>query len=588
MGAPALANFMPPEKEGVGMDVVATAHPKPARPKTNPYGQFAPNKSDLAAGILPTPTAQVIRLRARDPWREATERARQVALWRETVVLYLRQLTDAGVTQNNAIAALLERGQSGALIAHLANALQSVAKAGRQTPSRSVICQWCAAYKEGGVAALLPDHKGRVVEAAGWWGPAIEYFNAPSKPDMAAVHRRLTEVDRFNVTYEQIRHYLTGIPAMLGKNSPARIGKNLYRLTQKAYIRRSTENAIAGDVYVADGYRADVYLAHPVTGDIWRPELTVAMDLRSRVIVGWRADEHEGTIAVQSMWAETFARHNHVPPFLYIDNGSGYKNKLMSCADTGFYARAGVQEVIHSLPGNPHGKGWIERFFLIVKEDFLKLWQPAFYCGHDMSAEEQNRTVREVKAGRLTPPSLAQFTEAFNAWLERYAVRPHPEDKTITRAALWAELIPNPPRASVLELKRQALTLTVRRASITHGKRAYQHADLHAFTGQQVIFEYDLMDDQVGIIKTLDGRWICDANLVKVKDPVAINRLEEKRVIAASDAIKRLEKKVKEQQARAGNIIDVEAITEAASFLIETEPPVTHKRKEIILDLNMD
>ena len=31
------------------------------------------------------PTAQVLALRARDPWREATDRARQVATWRETV-----------------------------------------------------------------------------------------------------------------------------------------------------------------------------------------------------------------------------------------------------------------------------------------------------------------------------------------------------------------------------------------------------------------------------------------------------------------------------------------------------------------------
>ncbi|WP_245209084.1 integrase catalytic domain-containing protein, partial [Ralstonia solanacearum] len=249
-----------------------------------------------------------------------------MATWRETVVAYVRAMTEDGVTQNNAVALLLERGEAGSLPSHFAMALAGAAKAGRKTPSRSAICEWCAQYREGGATALLPDHKGRVVEAAGWWGPALEYFNAPGKPDMAAVHRRLAEVDGFAVSYDQVRNYLTGVPAMLGRNSPARIGRNLYRLTEKAYIRRSTENALPGDVYVADGYRADVYLAHPVTGDIWRPELTVAIDMRSRFPVGWRADEHEGTYAVQNMWAECFARWNHVPPMLYIDNGSGYKN----------------------------------------------------------------------------------------------------------------------------------------------------------------------------------------------------------------------------------------------------------------------
>jgi putative transposase len=506
------------------------------------------------------PTAKVLALRARDPWREATERARQVATWRETVVSYVRSMTDAGVSQNNAVSLLLERGQAGQLSAHFASALAGAAKAGRATPSRSAICEWCSQHREGGIAALLPDHKGRVVEAAGWWGPALEYFNQPGSPDMSAVHRRLVEVDGFAVTYEQVRSYLNGVPAMFGRNSPARIGKNLYRLTEKSFIRRSTENALPGDVYVADGYRADVYLAHPLTGDIWRPELTVAIDMRSRVCVHWRADEHEGTYAVQNMWAECFAIHNHVPPMLYVDNGSGYKNKLMSDDLTGFYARAGIQQIIHAIPGNPHGKGWVERFFRIVKDDFLKLWKPQFYCGTDMSPEALNHTVRECKAGRLQPPTLAEFNAAFNAWLDRYHQRPHPEDKSVTRAELWGGLVPIPPHASVLELKLQAVTRPVRRATITHEKREYKHPDLHAFNGTEVLLEYDLMDDRIGVVRTLDGRWICDANLVSAIDAIAPNRLEEKRVARAADAVKRLEKKIDEQKARAGLLIDAEAV----------------------------
>ncbi|WP_306602517.1 Mu transposase C-terminal domain-containing protein [Azonexus sp.] len=517
-------------------------------------------------GAVVMPTAKVLALRSRDPWREATERARQVALYREGVVLYVRALTDTGVTQNNAVGLLLERGAADVLPAHVSTMLAGAAKAGRPAPSRSAICEWCAQYREGGVTALLPDHKGRVVEAAGWWGPALEYFNAPSKPDMAAVHKQLVEVDRFAISYDQVRNYLSGVPAMLGRNSPVRLGKNLYRLSQKAYIRRSTENALAGDVYVADGYRADVYLAHPVTGDIWRPELTVAMDMKSRVIVGWRADEHEGTYAVQNMWAECFARWNHVPPLLYVDNGSGYKNMLMSDEVVGFYARAGVQEVIHAIPGNPHGKGWIERFFRTAKEDFLKMWMPEFYCGDDMAPEVLQRTVREIKAGRLALPTLDQFVAAFNAWLDRYHLRPHPENKYVTRAALWSELVPIPPHACVTELKRQAVLLTVTKAQVKHGKRFYKHPDLHSFNGEKLLLEYDLMDDRVGVMRTQTGRWICDANLVTNMDAIAPNRLEEKRMARASDAMKRLQTKMNEQQARAGLVIDADAMADGAAL----------------------
>ena len=534
------------------------------------------------------PTAQVLALRQRDPWKESTERARHVATCRETVVAYVRAMTDAGVSQNNAVSLLLERGAAGQLTAHFANALTGSAKAGRAAPSRSAICEWCALHREGGIAALLPDHKGRVVEAAGWWGPALEYFNQPSKPDMSAVHRLLTEVDGFAVTYDQVRGYLTGVPAMFGRNSPARIGKNLYRLTEKAFIKRSTANALPGDVYVADGYRVDVYLAHPLTGDIWRAELTVAIDMRSTVCVHWRADDHEGTYAVQNMWAECFAIHNHVPPFLYLDNGSGYKNKLMSDDLTGFYARAGIQQIIHAIPGNPHGKGWVERFFRNMKDDFLKLWKPQFYCGDDMAPEALSHTVREIKAGRLVLPSLAEFTAAFNAWLTRYHQRPHPEDKSVTRAELWAGLAPIPPHASVLELKRQAATLGVRRARITHQRRIYTHPDLHAFNGQDAILEYDLMDDRVGVVRTLDGRWICDAHLVSAIDAIAPNRLEEKRQTRAADAVKRLEKKIYEQKQRAGLVIDAEAVAVGAMPALEGECTRIEADDEVTLDLTLD
>lgn len=511
------------------------------------------------------PTAQVLMLRQRDPWREATDCARQTAIWRETIVLALRNRPDQYSTPSAAVDNLIERGQGASLLpSHVATALRGAAKAGRLTPGRSAIFGWCKLYDEGGVTALLPDHKGRVVESAAWWGPALEYFNQPSKPSMAAVFHRLSEKEGFACTYDQVRAYLTSVPAQVGRYSPARLGKNVYRLTEKAYIRRCTEHALPGDIYVADGYKGDIYLAHPLTGDIWRPEFTCAIDLKSRVPVGWRADEHEGTYAVQNMWAETFAKWGHVPPMLYVDNGSGYKNRFMDGELTGFYGRAGVQQIIHAIPGNPHGKGWVERFFRIVKEDFIKVEFPDFYCGDDAAPENLNRVTREVKAGRLQLPRLDEFATAFNAWIARYVARPHPEDKSVTRAELWQQLQPIPPAANVAELKRQAVTLTVRRASIRHGKREYGHPDLHAFNRAKVMLEYDLMDNRVAVIRDLSGRWICDAHLISAIDAVDKTRMDEKRELRAKDALKRLEKKAEEHRARAGITLDVDTLVDAA------------------------
>ncbi|MFZ2449101.1 MAG: Mu transposase C-terminal domain-containing protein [Methylovulum miyakonense] len=469
-----------------------------------------------------------------------------------------------------AVDLLLGRADENELPPHISNALRACAVGKAEFPSRSRLCDWYKNRREGGIDALVPQHKGRARTEGGWEATAVALYNQPSQPSYASVHKALTEIHGFTCQYPAVKAYLKALPAQLGKHGPARLGTNLHRLTQKGFVRRSTENLRVGDIYVADGYKADVYLAHPMTGDIFRPELTVSMDLKSRFIVGWRLDEHEGSFAVQSMWAETFTRHNHVPPLLYIDNGSGYRNSFVDEEITGFYARAGVVQIIHSIPGNPHGKGWIERFFNTMKEDFLKMWRPEFYCGDDMADEMRNKIVRECKARRLTPPSVLQFTDAFNEWLSRYHERKHPEETTISHAGVWRGLVAIPPAMSLIELKRFIVQLKVRRASVKHKKREYKHADLYAFNGQTVQVELDMMDNRIAVIRTLSGVWLCDATLITPIDVVPVTMLEEKRITRASDAIKRLNKKIQEHEQRSGHLIDADAIADGALAIDST------------------
>ncbi|PPD34929.1 MAG: transposase [Methylomonas sp.] len=532
--------------------------------KHNPLVQRMPGNT-----VALRPTARVIALRQRDPWEEATAAQRDVAVARLEIVSEVLAMMQQRFSANKAVATLLNRHAAGLLSRRLVYCLRTAAKGDRLAPTRSTILAWCKIVADGGGRVeLLEEHKGRVLlEQAAWWGPALEYFNQPTKPEYSVVWRYLAEAEGFAVSYEQVKHYLQGVPAMVGRHSPARIGRNLYRLTEKSYVRRCTERALVGDVYVADGYCADVKLVNPIDGKFpWRPELTVAMDLRSRYIVGWRVDEHEGTVAVQGLWAETLARWNHAPLFLYVDNGSGHKNRLMSNDVTGFYARNNI-EVIHAIPGNPHGKGWIERFFVEIKRDFLKLWRPAFYCGHDMAPEAMAETERRVRRGEMQPPTLAEFARDFDDWLARYHARAHPENKEHSKAALWAELVRLPPMANETELKRQQVELTVRRASVKHGKREYKHADLHAYNHKKVVLEYDLMDNAAGVIRTLDGRWICDANLVAAVDAVGNSRLEEKHADRVINQRKRIEKKLDELNARAGLVIDADAVADNAGQL---------------------
>jgi putative transposase len=519
---------------------------------------------ELVPSALPAPLTLVEQLSRRPvSIKNTTHKKRGVALARGAILDYIRRKGGdaSAIREFRAACACVNQGVSSALPLAVITAVEKIGR----IPSKNTIYEWFALYRAGGADGLVPKHEGGAGKTRNkaWRAECASLYNQPSKPTMAAVHRRLAEVRGYDVTYDQVCTYLRNLPATSGEKSPARQGKKFHKLNQKGYVSRTTRGSCeTGEAWAADGYCADVYLAHPVTGDIFRPELTVALDIASRQVVHWRLDEHEGTTAVQNMWAEAIAKHGHRPLKFYVDNGSGHRNILMSDELTGFYARVGV-DVTHAFPGNPHGKGWIERFVRSMKDDFIRLWRPEFYCGKDMAQEVKNRIVTDVKRGRREAPSVAEFADAVNAWIERRAQREHPEFTGMTIAEKWAELKRHPPMMGLDEMRRRAVKLTVARARVTQGKRAYKHPDLYEFNGREVILEYDLMDDSLAVIRTLKGEWICDAHLVKKVGVFNENRMEELRRKRAVDAVRRLEKKKAEQLSRAGRVLDADALVDS-------------------------
>lgn len=523
--------------------------------------------STLNPARLATRTELLLASGAPNPTTRSAIKAQQ----RKLIVEALRVIAVPGVSLDVAIATLELRYRSASLHPGLQDAIRSSIKGGQSFISRSTLYRWIDLDRAGGRAALAPKHRGRVRAEGGWEAKAIELYSLPSKPSIAAVHRELCRVWAFECTYEQVYGYLESLPSQAGKNSAARIGHNLYKQQQTAFTKRHTRNLQAGSIYMADGYRADVYLAHPMTGELWRPEIMHVIDLKSGYLVGFRIMAHEGSYDVMMGWAKIFERWNHVPPLLYVDNGTGYKNRLTELEDTSYYQRAGVQAVIHSLPYNPRGKGQVERYHRIVRDDFLKLWQPQFYCGPDMAHDALNQTVRDVKSGKLALPSLAQFVDAYEHWLATdYHQRLHPENKYATRGQEWAELDPIPPHATAREMARPSEKRKVQRASVQLMNRRYVHPDLHAWNGKVVLVEYDILNHHSVSIRTADGRLICDAPLVEAIGIVGESFLADKTQKALESAASRLEKKLLEHKARAGMLIDVDATVSGLTLEMQT------------------
>jgi putative transposase len=514
---------------------------------------------------------------------------------KETLCTWLLAKEAYGVSLNNAcdnlrlIAELDDTAVASEVL--LCEAMKLLACGKKSLPSRSTLLEWLKAYRTGGTTALMSGHWSRERKTQGWEAKAVEIFNVGGKPSMAAVARDLKRKHGFECSVDQVRDYLSALPVHLGARSAGRLGIHLFRQIEAPYMRRSTKEMCAGDVYMADGYRADVYLAHPMTGDIWRPEIMHVIDIKTQFLVGYRIMANEGTYDVMIGWAEIFSRWNHVCPIVYIDNGSGYANKIATDDLHGYYKRAGVQEVTRSLPKNAKGKGNIERYHRVVRDDFLKTWQPQFYCGPDMAKDVLDKTTQHIKNKTLIPPTLAQFVEAYDDWLANdYHLRPARDDKKLSRAEAFAQLAAIPPYASAEEIARPSYERTVQRASVRLFSREYNHPDLIGWNHRKVRVELDVFAHGMVTIRDMDGRLLCDAPLIKTIGVVSDSLLEDKKQKAVEAAVVRLERQLTETKARAGRLIDADAVAEGAQAVLEGESweILGADDEPFLLDLTLD
>jgi len=529
-------------------------------------------------------------------WNIATDAARKTANARAAIVEYTQSYIKCGFSQNKAVEISLERLHKSWVQTEINESYQKIVGNSNKNITRSTLCDWLKYYKQFGKSGLLPNHKGRVKVSQEWEAIATNLFNQPSAPDMSAVHRHLVEVLGFSCSYNQIRTYLTNQPTKTGKFSPKRIGNKIHKLSEKPFISRDWDNHQAGEVYMADGYKADIQLAHPVTGTPWRPELTIAVDVASGAIISWRADNAENQFRVQEFWAQTFSIHDHVPIIVYLDNGAGYKNKQSlgtnkdgkiakkseQQSTTGYLQKMGVQKVQFGRPHNPHAKSFIERTNRAIKEDFLKMWRPQFYCGNDRNTDHAKWLHRQKS---IQYPRLPEFTDAFNDWIIRFNNRPHPTRTDTTRAQIWAQRINIPVHQNFENMQKPQAKRIVQRARLRLNNREYQHPELYNWNHKEVIIEWDLDREKSISVRDLNGRLICEAPLVAKKEQFSQSYRDDLRKKAELAAIARKEKQIDEIKARNRELVNVDKTADQALELINKKVKQQDPEK-IILDFD--
>jgi transposase InsO family protein len=129
------------------------------------------------------------------------------------------------------------------------------------------------------------------------------------------------------------------------------------------------------------------------------------IDDHSRLITGHRFGHAEDTVRLAAALRPALASRG-VPERIYVDNGSAFVDAwlLRACAVLGV-------KLTHSTPGRPQGRGKIERFFGVVRDQFLV-----------------EITGDPAGSGRRPVASIAELNRLFTAWTETvYHRRAHSE-----------------------------------------------------------------------------------------------------------------------------------------------------------------
>jgi len=480
-------------------------------------------------------------------WDQATQKQQNIAKARKLIITDFSQLL-ASYSFSKAHKQFKGLFNTSSLSAPT---LQAIGLLKGKVASANTLKTWSDDYEVNGLAGLLPSHKGSTRVVRGWEHKALELYHVPQKPSLKNVALQLREDYAFeDATNHNVWYFFGLLPAELGDKSRWRIGSKLYRDGQRQYNLRHTENMQVGEIFQGDGHTLDVYLKHPNNGDLWRAELTVFQDWKSRYIVGWYLANAESSITTMAALSHAMGTYNHVPGLLYVDNGCGFKSKLMNDDMAGFYKNFGI-DVIFAIPGNAKAKGNVERFFRVMEEDLNKRFDT--YCGKDMSNDIarhfSSKNIPKFKKLGIHLPTQEEWCEAFESWLIKYHNRPNPEYKNTTPAAMWAQLNNTPVHDMNLLVKPRA-RVNVRRSSIVHQGRTYRADLLHQLNGKALAAEYDMHNDESMRIFDTDGTYLVTVDLAHKSASIPTSRLVEQREKSRLASNKRLENKLAANNSR--------------------------------------
>lgn len=294
-------------------------------------------------------------------------RRREVALFRYALI---RAAADPA----------LSKADRGRLVRDLAGRDHPGPHGGRVTVSRPTLDRWIRAYRAEGFAGLVPRPRSSVPRTP---GEVLDLAERLKREAPARTGAHIAEViarDRgWAPSPRTVQRHLArlGLTRLAGASGRRTFG----RFEAAARNDRWTGDALHGPA-VADR----------------KAILFCFVDDHSRLAVGYRWGRADDALRMEAALRRGLACRG-VPSQLYTDNGGPFVSSQLTRA----CAVLGIQ-LVHSKPGEPAGRGKIERFFATVRAQFL--------------VEVEHRGVADID----------ELNTTFAAWVEQiYHRRTHRE-----------------------------------------------------------------------------------------------------------------------------------------------------------------
>ena len=424
-------------------------------------------------------------------------------------------------------------------------------------------------YEQAGM--LAPKKRERDMSVPVWATAFLSHYQKPEKPTVEHAYREYLRQVGEPVPVDvpsvwQVRRFLAKVGNVTLQMG--RMGDRELK-TLKPFIRRGFDTLLPADVYSADGHTFDAEVQHPLHGRPFRPEITSVVDIATRRVVGWSVGLAESAFAVLDALRDSVFKGG-IPAILYVDNGSGYKNQLMTDVATGLLSRLGI-EMVNSLPYNSQARGVIERLHQTIWVNAAKMLPG--YMGRDMDRQAKLNVFKlSRKALKAAPGEVAVmpligwpgFVEFCQARVDEYNDRPHRSlpkiadptsgrSRNMTPNEAWALAVAKGFAAHTVSddearpLFRPQVLRVVRRCEIELFGNRYFDKRLEEFHTAQLRIGYDIHDPARVWVYDDEGRFICTAALdANKRDYMPKSVLQRARENRAAGREQRLQVKLDE------------------------------------------